>query len=142
MGQTIEERKGLKKNMLKRKGNKNHKGPNKRIQKLEKHIKELRQILGWTSNEIHVSKFKRKSTKKKKRILQKLKKWTDQQLNRNEELICVKIKAPDKLRYLYIKTKRMKIKEARICNNKMFQEDRGMFYRKTQGTKQLKGKVR
>ena len=42
MGQTIEERKGLKKNMLKRKGNKNHKGPNKRIQKLEKHIKELR----------------------------------------------------------------------------------------------------
>ena len=98
--------------------------------------------MGWTSNEIHVSKFKRKSTKKKKRILQKLKKWTDQQLNRNEELICVKIKAPDKLRYLYIKTKRMKIKEARICNNKMFQEDRGMFYRKTQGTKQLKGKVR
>ena len=98
--------------------------------------------MGWTSNEIHVSKFKRKSTKKKKRILQKLKKWTDQQLNRNEELICVKIKAPDKLRYLYIKTKRMKIKEARICNNKMFQEDRGMLYRKTQGTKQLKGKVR
>ena len=31
------------------------------------------------------------------------------------------VKAPDKLRYLYIKTKRMKIKEARICNNKMFQ---------------------
>ena len=98
--------------------------------------------MGWTSNEIHVSKFKRKSTKKKKRILQKLKKWTDQQLNRNEELICVKIKAPDKLRYLYIKTKCMKIKEARICNNKMFQEDQGMLYRKTQGTKQLKGKVR
>ena len=42
MGQTIEERKGLKKNMLKRKGTKNHKGPNRRIQKLEKHIKELR----------------------------------------------------------------------------------------------------
>ena len=142
MGQTIEERKGLKKNVVKRKGNKNHEGSNRRIQKLEKHIKELRQILGWTSNEIHVSKFKRKSTKKKKRILQKLKKWTDQQLNRNEELICVKIKAPDKLRYLYIKTKRMKIKEARICNNKMFQEDQGMLYRKTQGTKQLKGKVR
>ena len=142
MGQIIEERKELKKNMVKRKGNKNQEGPNRRIQKIEKHIKELRQILGWTSNEIHMSKFKRKSTKKKKRILQKLKKWTDQQLNRNEELICVKIKAPDKLRYLYIKTKRMKIKEARICNNKMFQEDQGMLYRKTQGTKQLKGKVR
>ena len=88
-----------------------------------------------------MSKFKRKSTKKKKGILQKLKKWTDQQLNRNEELICVKKKAPDKLRYFYIKTKRMKIKNARIRNNKMFREDCGMFYRKTQGTKQLKVKV-
>ena len=42
MGQPIEERKGLKKNVVKRKGNKNHEGPNRRIQKLEKHIKELR----------------------------------------------------------------------------------------------------
>ena len=86
--------------------------------------------MGWTSNEINMSKFKRKSTKKKKGILQKLKKWTDQQLNRNEELIYVMKKAPDKLRYFYIKMKRMKIKDARIRNNKMFQEDRGMFYKR------------
>ena len=37
--------------------------------------------------------------------------------------------------------KHLKIKDARIRNSKMFQEDQGMFYRKTQGTKQLKGKV-
>ena len=37
--------------------------------------------------------------------------------------------------------KRIKIKDARICNNKIFQEDQGMFYRKTQGIKHLKGKV-
>ena len=37
--------------------------------------------------------------------------------------------------------KRLKIKDARIRNNKMFQEDQGMFYRKTQGTMQLKRKV-
>ena len=37
--------------------------------------------------------------------------------------------------------KRLKIKDPRIRKNKMFQEDQGMFYRKTQGTKQLKGKV-
>ena len=35
----------------------------------------------------------------------------------------------------------IKIKDARIRNNKMFQEDEGMFYRKTKGTKQLKEKV-
>ena len=88
MGQTIEERKGVKRKE-KRKENKNQEEPN-RIQKLKKQIKELRQILAWTSNEIHRRKIKRKSRKKKKEILQKLKKWADQQLNRNEELIFVK----------------------------------------------------
>ena len=37
--------------------------------------------------------------------------------------------------------KRIKIKDARIRNNKIFQEDQGMFYRKTQGTKHLERKV-
>ena len=91
----------------------------------------MRQILAWISNEIHRRKIKRKSTKKEKEILQKLKKWADQQLNRNEELIRVKEKAFDKLRYRNIKMKHIKIKDARIRNNKMFQEDQGMFYRKT-----------
>ena len=50
-------------------------------------------------------------------------------------------KVLDKLRYHKIKMKCIKIKDARIRNNKIFQEDQGMFYRKTQGTKQLKGKV-
>ena len=93
----------------------------------------MRQILAWISNEIYGRKTKRKSTKKEKEILQKLKKLADQQLNRNEVL--------DKLRYCNIKMKHLKIKDARIRNNKMFQEDQGMFYRETQGTKQLKGKV-
>ena len=140
MGQTIEERKGVKRNE-KRKENKNQEGPNRRIRKLKKQIKELRQILAWTSNEIHRRKIKRKSTKKEKEILQKLKKWADQQLNRNEELICVKEKALDKFRYCNIKMKHLKIKDARIRNSKMFQEDQGMFYRKTQGMNQLKEKV-
>ena len=43
MGQTIEERKGLKRNEKRK--DKNQKGPNRRIRKLEKQIKELRQIL-------------------------------------------------------------------------------------------------
>ena len=37
--------------------------------------------------------------------------------------------------------KRIKIQDGRVHNNRMFQEDQGMFYRKAQGTKQLKGKV-
>ena len=131
--QTIEERK--------RKGNKNQERSNRRTRKLEKQIKELRQTLVWTSNEIHSRKIKRKSTKKEKEILQNLRKWADQQLNRNEELICVTEKAFDKLRYHNTKMKGIKIKDARIHNKKMFQEDKAMIYRKTQGTKQLKGKL-
>ena len=71
MDQTNEVRIGLKRNE-KRKEKKNDEGSNRRIRKLEKQTKELRQILAWTSNEIHKRKIKRKSTKKKKEILQKL----------------------------------------------------------------------
>ena len=52
IGQTIEERKGLKRNE-KRTEKKNKEGPNRMIQKLEKQITELTQILDWTSNQIH-----------------------------------------------------------------------------------------
>ena len=97
--------------------------------------------MAWTSNEIHRRKIKRKSTKKERRFCKKLKKWADQQLNRNEEPVCVKGKELDKLRYCNIKLKRLKIKEARIRSNKSFQEHQGTFYRNTQGTKQLKEKV-
>ena len=71
IGQTNEVRIGLKRNE-KRKEKKNDEGSNRRIRKLEKQTKELRQILAWTSNEIHRRKIKRTSTKKKKEILQKL----------------------------------------------------------------------
>ena len=50
MGQTIEERKGLKRNEKRK--DKNQEGSNRPIRKLEKQIKELRQILVRTSNEI------------------------------------------------------------------------------------------
>ena len=73
------------------KENKSQEGPNRRIQKLEKQIKELRQVLAWTSLEIHWRRIKRKSVKKEKVVLQKLKKSAGQQLN-NEELKCVKKK--------------------------------------------------
>ena len=71
MDQTNEVRIGLKRNE-KRKEKKNDEGSNRRIRKLEKQTKELRQILAWTSNEIHRRKIKRKSTKKKKEIPEKL----------------------------------------------------------------------
>ena len=97
MGRTIEERKGLKwKDKRKEQKNKRD-GPNRRIRKLGKQIKELRQVLAWTSNEIHRRKTKRK--------VQKLREWAGQQLNKNEDLLSVKERALDELRYRNVKLK-------------------------------------
>ena len=73
--------------------------------------------------------------------MQKLREWAGQQLNKNEDLLSVKERALDELRYRNVKLKRIKNRDARVRNNRMFQEDQGAFYRKTQGTEQLRGEV-
>ena len=113
---------------------------NRRIRKIEEKIKELRQIIAWTTNEIHRRKIKRKATTKEKEILQKLKDLSDQQLLRREELIYLKEKTLDELRYQHTKLKHVKTRDARIRNNRMFQEDQGMSYRKTQERSKRKAK--
>lgn len=75
--------------MKKRKKKKKQDGPNKGIQKLESQIKGLKQILDWISNYFNQRKVRRKSTRKEQKILQKLKKQTNQKYN-EEELIYVK----------------------------------------------------
>ena len=99
---------------------------------LKSRLKKLKQILALTSNEVHLKKIKKKSTK----ILQKIENIADQQLNKNEEVIYVKKIMLDKLRYRSIKMKRIKIRDARMHSNRI----QGMFYRKIQGAKQLKQK--
>lgn len=68
MGRTIEERMGIKRGVKKRtkKGEKNE---NRRLRKWKK-------LVAWLLNEIYRRKVKRKATKKKKEILEKLKNTT------------------------------------------------------------------
>ena len=90
IGQTIKEKKGLKRNG-KRIENKNQEGPNRRIGKLEKQIKELRHILAWTSNEIHRRKIKRKSLTRKKRFCKNLKnRQTNNLIEMKSSYVCRK----------------------------------------------------
>ena len=98
-------------------------------------------MLAWTSSEIHRRKTQRKATKKEKEIVQELREWAGQQLNKNEDLLSIKERALDELRYRNVNLKRIKNRDARVRNNRMFQEDQGAFYRKTQGTEQLRGEV-
>ena len=122
MGRTIEKRKGLKRKDNRKEQKNKRDGPNRRIRKLEKQIKELRQVLAWTSNEIHRRKTKRKVTKKKKEIVQKFREWAGQQLNKNEDLLSAKERALDELRYRNVKLKRIKNRDARVRNNRMFRK--------------------
>ena len=77
----------MKRERRKRKIRMDKKGGYKNLKNM---IEELRQAIAWRSNQIYRRKIKRKATKKEKEILQKLREWLDQQLNRNEDLIYVK----------------------------------------------------
>ena len=108
---------------------------------MEKQIKEVRQVVAWAANELNRRKIKRKATKKEKKIMQKLEKWADQQIKRNDELLYVKERALDELRYRKVKLERTRSRYAKIRNNRMFEEDQAIVFRKMQGAKEKKGKV-
>ena len=141
MARTIEERSGLKWKREKMHGWKGNERSNRRIRKSEEKIKGLRQILAWTSNEIYRRTNKRRATEKEKNILQRLRDWHEQQLLRDEDLKNLKEKTLDELRYRITKLKHVRARDARIRNNRMFEQDQGKFYRGTKRTKLRKGKV-
>ena len=70
---------------------------------------------------------------------QMLKKWAYVELRRENNLKYVKEKALDELRYFLAKLKKTRLRDDRIRDNRIFREDQGMFYRKTQGMREKKG---
>ena len=84
-------------------------------------------------------RVKRKATKKEKENVQTLKKWTDMELRRENDLNYVKEKALDELKYYLKKLKKTRLRDDRIRYIRMLTEDQGMFYRKTQGMREKKG---
>ena len=137
MGRAIEDRRGMiRKSTI---NSTSQRGENRRIRKMFKRIKEVRQIVAWTANEIHRRRVKRKATEKEKENVQMLKKWADMELRRENDLKYVKEKALDELRYYLTKLKKTRLRDDRIRYNRMFREDQGMFYRKTQGMREKKG---
>ena len=128
MARTIKERNGIKwkqENTHEWNGNETN---NRRIRKSEEKIKGFRQILAWTLNEIHMRESKRGATKKKKKILQRLRDLQEQQLLRDENLKNLKEKTLDELRYRITKLKLVRTTDVRIRNNRMFEQDQGKFY--------------
>ena len=140
MGRTIEERMGIKRGKKKTK-KKGERDENRRIRKLEKQVKEARQIVAWLSNEIHRRKVKRKITKKEKRILERLRSKVQNKLIKNEKFLKTKEIWFEELRYRKTKLGKIRTRDEKIRNNKMFREDEGRFYRKINNAKGRRGTV-
>ena len=140
MGRTIEERMGIKRGKKKTK-KKGERDENRRIRKLEKQVKEARHMVAWLSNEIHGRKVKRKITKKEKRILERLRSKGQNKLIKNEEFLKAKEIWLEELRYRKTKLGKIRTRNEKIRNNKMFREDEGRFYRKINNAKGRRGTV-
>jgi hypothetical protein len=133
-------RMGIKRGKKKTK-NKGERDENRRIRKLEKQVKEARQMVAWLFNEIHRRKVKRKITKKEKRILERLRSKVQNKLVKNEEFLKAKEIWLEELRYRKTKLGKIRTRDEKIRNNKMFREDEGRFYRKINNAKGRRGTV-
>ena len=109
-GRTIEDRRGMvRKNSI---YSASQKGEDRRIRKLQKHIRKVRHIVAWTANEIHRIRVRRKATKKEN--VQTLRKWANMEFRRENDLKYVKEKALDELRYYLGQLKITKLRDDRI----------------------------
>jgi hypothetical protein len=104
-------------------------------------VKEARQMVAWLSNEIHRRKVKRKITKKEKRILERLRSKVKNKLVKNEEFLKAKEIWLEELRYRKTKLGKIRTRDEKIRNNKMFREDEARFYRKMNNAKGRRGTV-
>ena len=103
-------------------------GGNRLEWKLKKEIKELRQILAKTSNEIYRRRQRRKATKKEKEIIKELRVMIEKDTT-NYNLKNAREQWLDKLRYKKIKLAKCEEKRRRKQDNIMFQQDQKGFFR-------------
>ena len=63
---------------------------NRRVRKMKKRVKELRQLVARAGNEIYRRKHWRKTTRKEKRIMEELKKKANSNLSKLNNLMIAK----------------------------------------------------
>ena len=138
MGRNIQERMGIKKKDYQRN---NKTSGNRRVQKIQKQLKDKRIMAAQIANEIYRRKMRRKATRKEKKILRQLKIKAENQLKSSESLVNVKEKWAESLQMLKVKLIKTWTRDARIRNNQMFEEDEGNFFRNAANKKEYKGTV-
>ena len=146
MGRTIEERSGIKRE----KGTKTkqgscmrivNRGGNRRIKRKEKQLKEARQMVAWIGNEIFRQDKKRKAIKKELKIVAKVMQKARSSLSNKASLLTEKELWLDELRYRKAELNKVRTRDAKIRNNRMFKEDERRFYRNINCINNKKGVV-
>lgn len=116
-------------------------GGNRSERKLRHQIKQLRQLIARTANELHRRKMRRKPTKRERRLLKEIGTRIEGGRIRSDNLRAAKEGWLDELRNKKVKLDKMSTRAKRIKNNAMFAADEGGFYRKGKGTKIFHGEV-
>ena len=94
----------------------------------KKEIKELRQVVAKTSNELYRRRQQRKATNKEKEIIKELRVLVDKDTT-NYNLKNAREQWLDKLRYNRIKLAKCEKKTEKGADNIMFQRDQKGFFR-------------
>ena len=106
----------------------------------KKEIKELRQVVAKTSNELYRRRQQRKATNKEKEIIKELRVLVDKDTT-NYNLRNAREQWLDKLRYKKIKLEKREEKRGRKQDNIMFQRDQKGFFRTLEGEEAHEGEM-
>ena len=119
---------GIDPNEKKKHTSKRFQNGNRRERKLKTEIKQLRQLIARTSNEIYWRKQQRTDTPKEKKILRQLKKTMNETELTTSVLMKHKEVWIDKLRYRRVKLVKMIERGKRIMDNNIFERDHLSFF--------------
>ena len=113
---------------------------NRKVRKLKKEIKSLRQLVAKTSNELHRRKVHRKASQKEKSIIKELRERTKKETT-SYNLRNAKEEWLDKLRFKKVKLIKEEEKQRRKHDNIKFQCDKKGFFRKLEEDDAQEGKL-
>ena len=112
---------------------------NRRERKLKTEIKQLRQLIARTSNEIYRIKQRRKGTPKEKKILKQLKETMHETELTTSVLTKHKEVWIDKMRYKRVKLVKMIERGKRIMDNNIFERDHKNFFKRIEDSTEYEG---
>lgn len=116
-------------------------GGNRRERKMKNRMKELRQLIAKTCNELHRRKIRRKPSRRERKILREIKEASGYMNATDRELRSTKEKWLDELRYRKVLLDKMIKKGRRIRNNIMFQKDQRGLYKQASKKKENIGRT-